>query len=72
VLHVTIDVMPLLGHGIKKRLTKKTSLAKLLKQAAKVKFTKKVQAKQLDLDHFRETPPLERLPRARKPSPRAR
>lgn len=62
VLPVTIAVMALLGHEVKKHLAKKTSLAALLTQAGKVKFTKKVQAKKLDLDLFRVTPRLERLP----------
>jgi len=62
VLPVTIAVMALLGHKIKKRLRKKTSLTKLLTRAAKVKFAKKVQAKQLDLDLFRETKLRETLP----------
>jgi hypothetical protein len=66
VLPVTIDVMPLLGHKLKKRLTKKTSLAKLLTQVAKVKFTKKTQAKQLDVDHFRVTPRSETHPHRRR------
>jgi hypothetical protein len=62
VLPVTILVMAQLGHKIKKRLPKKTSLAKLLTVAGKVKFTKKVQAKKLDLDLFRLTPRWETLP----------
>src|SRR5262245_58016367 len=62
VLPVTIDVMTLLGHKVKARLAKRTTLATLLRASAKVKFTRKVQAKQLDLDHFRETPLWETLP----------
>lgn len=62
VLPVTIDVMPLLGHKVKKRLTEKTSLTKLLTKLAKVKFAKKKQAKALDLDLFRETDLRETLP----------
>jgi hypothetical protein len=62
VLPVTIAVMSLLGHKVKKSLPKKTSLAKLLTQAAKVKFSKKVQAKKLDLDLLRVTPRWETLP----------
>jgi hypothetical protein len=62
VLPVTIAVMALLGHKVKKRLPKKTPLAKLLTRAARVKFTKKVQAKKLDLDLLRLTPRWETLP----------
>lgn len=67
VLPVTIAVTALLGHKVKKSLPKKTSLAKLLTQAAKVKFAKKVQAKKLDLDLFRATPRSETFPRKRRP-----
>ena len=72
VLPVTIDVMTLLGHRVKTPLTKKTGLAKLLRDSAKVKFTRKAQAKKLDLDHFKETPLWETLPhseRARRRRP---
>lgn len=62
VLPVTIDVMKLLGHRVKTRLAKKAMLAKLLRESAAVKFTRKAQAKKLDLDHFRETPLWEALP----------
>lgn len=62
VLPVTVGVMELLGHRIKTRLAKKATLAKLLRQAAEVKFTRKAQAKALDLDHFKETPLWETLP----------
>jgi len=75
VLPVTIDVMTLLGHRVKTRLAKKTMLAKLLRASAKVKFTRKAQAKKLDLDHFKETPVCETLPhraRARRTASRRR
>jgi hypothetical protein len=62
VLPVTIDVMKLLGHRVKTPLGKKSTLARLLRESAKVKFTRKAQAKKLDLDHFKETPLLETLP----------
>lgn len=62
VLPVTIDVMTLLGHRVKTRLARKTTLAKLLRTSAQVKFTRKAQAKKLDLDHFRETPLRETVP----------
>jgi hypothetical protein len=70
VLPVTIAVTELLGHKVKKSLPKKTSLAELLTQAANVKFSKKVQAKKLDLDLFRPTPLWETFPH--KPRRRAR
>jgi hypothetical protein len=62
VLPVTIAVMKLLGHKVKKSLPKKTSLAKLLTEAQQLTFTKKAQAKKLDLDLFRVTPRWEALP----------
>jgi len=62
VLPVTIDVMKLLGHRVKTHLIKKRTLASLLRESAKVKFTRKAQAKKLDLDHFKETPLWETLP----------
>lgn len=65
VLPVTIDVMALLGHKVKKSLPKKTALGTLLTQAAKVKFTKKTQAKKLDLDLLRITPRWETWPHRR-------
>ena len=72
VLPATIDVMTLLGHKVKTRLARKTTLAKLLRASAKVKFTRKAQAKKLDLDHFEETPRRETLPHRRRPRERGR
>jgi len=69
VLPVTITVMTLLGHSVRTPLPKKTSLAKLLRASAKVKFTKKAQAKKLDLDHFQETPLWETLPHSARGRP---
>jgi hypothetical protein len=62
VLPVTIDVMTLLGHRVKTRLGRKTTLAKLLRASAAVTFTRKAQAKKLDLDHFTETLLWETVP----------
>jgi len=62
VLPVTVDVMKLLGHRVKTRLARKATLAKLLRESAKVKFTRKTQAKKLDVDHFEETPLWETVP----------
>lgn len=62
VLPVTVEVMTLLGHRVKTRLARKTSLARILREAAKVTFTRKTEAKKLDLDHFRETTLWETVP----------
>ncbi len=67
VLPVTVDVMTLLGHRVKSRLTTKRPLAELLRKSAKVKFTRKAQAKKLDVDHFVETPLWETLPHGKRP-----
>jgi len=61
-LPVTVDVMKLLGHRVKARLAKQATLAKLLRESAKVKFTQKAQAKKLDVDYFKETPLWETVP----------
>jgi hypothetical protein len=62
VLPVTVGVMRLLGHTVKRSLERKTSLAKLLRESAAVTFTRKTQAKALNLDHFRATPLWETVP----------
>lgn len=62
VLPVTVSVMRLLGHRVRNSLARKTSLAKLLRESAVVKFTRKSQAKALDLDHFQTTPRWETVP----------
>lgn len=56
VLPVTIDVARLLGHKVIETLPKKTSLSKLLAQAGALQFTRKAEAKSLDLDFFMPTP----------------
>jgi hypothetical protein len=68
VLPVTVDVMELLGHRVKTRLAKKSTLAKLLRESAKVTFTRKAQAKRLDLDHYQETPLRETVPHRKRAS----
>jgi hypothetical protein len=73
VLPVTVDVMGILGHRVRSALARKTSLVKLLRESAAVKFTRKAQAKALDLDHYRATPLWETVPhreRVRRPSGR--
>lgn len=62
VLPVTVAVMTLLGHKVKRPLARRTSLAKLLRESAAVEFTRKLEAKALDLDHFKETKPMETIP----------
>jgi hypothetical protein len=62
VLPVTVEVMALLGHRVKTPLAKRTRLAKVLREGAKVKFTRKTEAKKLDLDYFRETLLRETVP----------
>lgn len=61
VLPVTIDVAGLLGHKVVERLTRKTSLSRLLRNLASVQFTRKRYAKSLDLDHFEATPVWEEV-----------
>ncbi len=62
VLPVTIGVMKLLGHKVRTPLVRRTALATLLRDSTKVEFTRKAQAKKLDVDHFKETPLWETLP----------
>ena len=65
VLPVTIDLLGLLGHTVKAQLTRKTSLERLLDQAASVLFSQQKAAKQIDVDHFEETALLEIVPHRR-------
>jgi hypothetical protein len=62
VLPATIDVAALLGHEVVQGLEKKTSMRVLLEAAKTVQFTRKEQAKALDLDHFVRTPIWEEKP----------
>jgi hypothetical protein len=64
VLPVTISVMGLLGHTIKKELKAKTGLGKLLKEGAAVTFSsaRKSEARKIDRDHFVETGVRETIP----------
>jgi hypothetical protein len=62
VLPVTIDVMGLLGHQVVETLGAKTPLADLMKEVAQVVFTRQVEAKALDLDHFQATDIMEVVP----------
>ncbi len=62
VLPVTIEIMPLLGHRIAEELPRKTDLAALLDGLAQVMFSRKEEAKAMDLDHFEETDLWENVP----------
>lgn len=62
VLPVTIDVMALLGHRIKRRLEERTNLASILELVSQIQFSRQRQAKALDLDYFKETEIFERIP----------
>lgn len=65
VLPITIDVMELLGHQIAERLPQKTDLNLLLDVLAQVVFTRKFDAKALNLDHFEKTEIWENVPHSR-------
>ena len=65
VLPVTIEVMKLLGHTIKKPLEEKTPLGDLLQEAVSVVFSRQTQARSLDLEHFQKTEIMERIPHER-------
>ena len=62
VMPVTIDVLELFGHDVIEHLTAKEDLDVLLDDAAEVQFTRKEQAKALDLDYFEETEVFEEIP----------
>lgn len=63
VLPVTIEVMALFGHTLRRRLAKKTPLKTLLDKAGKAGFApaRKALAKSFDLDYYESTPISERL-----------
>lgn len=62
VLPVTIDVMALLGHRIIERLERRADLDTLLRELSRVQFTRRAEAKALDLDHFVPTDLFEEIP----------
>ena len=62
VLPVTIDVMELLGHTVKRRLAARTSLATLIAESANVVFSRQDEVRQINLDHFTQTPLAECIP----------
>jgi hypothetical protein len=64
VFPVSISVMGLLGHTVKKELAAKTGLTKLLKAHTTITFSsaKKSEARKIDRDHFVETQVHETIP----------
>ena len=62
VLPVTVEIMGLLGHRVAEQLPRKTDLATLLDALAQVVFSRKDEAKALNLDHFEETELWENFP----------
>ncbi len=62
VLPVTIDLMALLGHEVIERLTAKSQLSDLFRQAENMIFSKQDQVRAIDLEHFEETGLMECVP----------
>ncbi|WP_428669521.1 DNA/RNA non-specific endonuclease [Roseibium sp.] len=62
VLPVTIDVMEILGHKINERLPVRKPLKELLEDAARVVFSRQDEARQLDLEYYKETDLFETIP----------
>lgn len=62
VLPVTIDVMELLGHEVIERLSAKTPLRDLLRQAKHMIFSRQDQVRSIDLEHFEATELMECIP----------
>ena len=62
VLPVTIDVMALFGHRVVEKLTERKNLAQLLDEVSQLQFTRREEAKSLDLDFYEETEILEEIP----------
>jgi hypothetical protein len=61
VLPVTIDVMKLLGHGIRSRLNEKQLLADIINELADIQFQRMEDAKSLDRDYYEPTEVWERI-----------
>jgi hypothetical protein len=64
VLPVTIEVMGLLGHELKRTLAGRTPLPDLLHQAKSVIFSRQAEARTLDRDYLEETEVFEAIPYA--------
>lgn len=62
VLPITIEVMKAFGHVVAEPLSKQTSLEELLQGIASLVFSRQDQVRQIDLDHYEETPVRETLP----------
>jgi hypothetical protein len=56
VFPVTIDIMSLLGHKVAVKLDQQTDLDSLLESLSLMVFTRHAEAKDLNLDHFENTP----------------
>ena len=61
VLPVTIDIMKLLGHGIRTRLNEKQLLPEILNEVADIQFQRMEEAKSLDTDYYEPTEVWERI-----------
>ena len=66
VLPVTINMMELLGHQIKARLSVTTPLQTLLEQTANVVFMRQTDVKKIDLNYYEQTDLFECVPERRK------
>jgi len=62
VLPITIDVMGVLGHHVVERLPGKTHIDVLLNMLSQMIFSRKVQARLIDRDYFKETELMETIP----------
>jgi hypothetical protein len=62
ILPVTIRIMALLGHHVVEELPKKTNLDTLMDALAQVVFSRQLEAKALNLDHFEKTEVWEKIP----------
>jgi hypothetical protein len=61
VLPVTIDVMKLLGHGIRSHLQERVELAQLIEELRDVQFQRIEEAKSLDTDYYEPTEAWEHI-----------
>jgi hypothetical protein len=61
VLPVAIDVMKLLGHGLRCRLNEKQLLADIINELADIQFQRVEEAKSIDTDYYEPTEVWERI-----------
>lgn len=66
VLPVTIELMEVLGHSVNERLSSRTDLSELLRDAAGIVFSRQDEVRSLDLEHFEDTELFEVIPHIRK------